>query len=75
MGTPSDTRLRVVKKRVDNTRRINMIKKARVFIYGLGHAIQSEGVEDLLQCESYVPTLVCPVILVLAETFVSLIVA
>ncbi|QRV82607.1 hypothetical protein RhiJN_27833 [Ceratobasidium sp. AG-Ba] len=57
LGTPSDTRLRTVKRRVDNEKRRGKVRKARELIYKLGLSVQTKGVEELLQGESYVPTL------------------
>ncbi|KAG9079421.1 hypothetical protein FRC06_007742, partial [Ceratobasidium sp. 370] len=53
----SDARLRTVQRRIDNAKRIKMVKKARLLIYELGDSVQSKGVESLLQKESYIPTL------------------
>ncbi|KAG9093781.1 hypothetical protein FRC06_011376 [Ceratobasidium sp. 370] len=54
----NDAWLQTVQQRIDNTKRINMIKKARTLIYELGDSVQSKSVELLLQKESFrnVPT-------------------
>ncbi|KAG8793966.1 hypothetical protein FRC12_001025 [Ceratobasidium sp. 428] len=57
VGTPHDTRLRVVKRRIGNKRYQRTIGKARLFVYELGHSVQSKDVEALLKGESYVPTM------------------
>ncbi|CCO34564.1 hypothetical protein BN14_08666 [Rhizoctonia solani AG-1 IB] len=57
LGTSHDTHIRVSKRRVESTKRINKIQQARRLIYDLGHSVQSKQIEALLQAESYVPTL------------------
>ncbi|KAG8733494.1 hypothetical protein FRC10_012322, partial [Ceratobasidium sp. 414] len=57
VGTPHDTNLRVVKRRVGNKRYQDKIARARILIYKRGRSVQSQGVEALLKGESYVPTL------------------
>jgi hypothetical protein len=58
MGTPTDMRFRIIKRRVDNSKRLDKITQARKLIYEMGRSVQSKGVEELLKKESYVPTLV-----------------
>ncbi|GAB1522320.1 hypothetical protein RhiTH_005434 [Rhizoctonia solani] len=57
LGTSHDTYVRVSKRRVESTKRINIIQEARRLIYDLGHSVQSKQIKALLQAESYVPTL------------------
>ncbi|KAF8599346.1 hypothetical protein BDV93DRAFT_449512, partial [Ceratobasidium sp. AG-I] len=57
MGTPSDMRLRTVKRRIDNEKRRGKVRRARDLIYKLGLAVKTDGVEEILKGESYVPTL------------------
>ncbi|CAE6402750.1 unnamed protein product [Rhizoctonia solani] len=57
LGTSHDTYVRVSKRRVESTKRINIIQEAQRLIYDLGHSVQSKQIEALLQAESYVPTL------------------
>ncbi|KAG9091927.1 hypothetical protein FRC06_000322 [Ceratobasidium sp. 370] len=57
VGTPHDTNLRVVKRRVGNKRYRDKITRARDLIYKHGRSVQSQAVEALLKGESYVPTI------------------
>ncbi|KAF8760115.1 hypothetical protein RHS01_02138 [Rhizoctonia solani] len=57
LGTLHDTYVQVSKRRVESTKRINIIQEARRLIYDLGHSVQSKQIKALLQAESYVPTL------------------
>lgn len=59
MGTPSDMRLRISKRRIDSQKRRGIVARSRKYIYELGRTIQSKPIEALLQTESYVPTMVC----------------
>ncbi|KAG8703740.1 hypothetical protein FRC08_002657 [Ceratobasidium sp. 394] len=57
MGTLSDMRLRTRKRRIDDERRRGKVRNARQLIYKLGLSVQNKGVEELLQGQSYVPTM------------------
>jgi hypothetical protein len=58
MGCAHDTRVRVVKRRIANTKYRDKIAQARSLIYDQGRVVQSTAVEAILKRESYVPTLV-----------------
>ncbi|KAG8727267.1 hypothetical protein FRC10_006273, partial [Ceratobasidium sp. 414] len=57
VGTPHDTNIRAVKRRVGNKKYRDKITRARDLIYKLGRSVQSQAVEALLKGESYVPTI------------------
>lgn len=58
MGTQTDMRLRVIKRRVDNAKRVDKVKRARKIIYDLGRSVRNSSIEEFLKAESYVPTVV-----------------
>lgn len=60
MGGVFDLRYRVEKARIYLS---DAVKKARDFIYRLGHGVTARGVENLLKPFSLLPTVVCIFIL------------
>ena len=56
MGMRRDMAQRMSLARVDNRERRSRIKAAREIIYVKGYKTDSKAVEDLLRCDSLVPT-------------------
>jgi len=58
MGMPRDMMQRMTLARVDDVKRRNRVEAAREAIYVKNYAVDSQAVENLLQEDSLVPTVV-----------------